>query len=357
MKGGFNKKGTAREPIEQEILYSATASKSAKRMVLSVMLLKEGIKPDVISRFAGVSARQVRNYGIKYEKQGVSALTNSTRYKPASELEAYKDLIRESLLANPVATAAEASERIEKLTGIKRCPTQVRQFMRKLGLKPIKVAAIPAKANPEAQAKFLSNELEPRIEEAKAGKRVLLFMDAAHFVWQLYLGVLWCLARIFISAASGRTRINVLGAYDPIKNMLHKIVNREYINSRTVIDLLERLRAIYSDKIITVVLDTARYQRCKVVMEAAARLHIELLFLPTYSPNLNLIERLWRFVKKDCLYSKYYETANDFESSIVNCLDDINFGKKPKLKKLMTLKFQLFPKSQSDSSVPQNLAA
>ena len=74
---------------------------------------------------------------------------------------------------------------------------------------------------------------------------------------------------------------------------------------------------------------------------------IELLFLPTYSPNLNLIERLWRFVKKECLYSKYYETANEFETAITNCLGEINTVKKHKLKTLMTLKFQLFSKTST----------
>jgi transposase len=182
-------------------------------------------------------------------------------------------------------------------------------------------------------------------------------MDAAHFVWQLYVGVLWCISRIFIPAASGRTRINVLGAYDPMKNVLIKIVNRSYINSSTIIELLERIRALYFDKPISIVLDNAKYQRCKVVMSKAVTLNIELLFLPTYSPNLNLIERLWRFVKKECLYSKYYETANDFESAIINCLDDINIGKKPKLKTLMTLKFQLFTFPSSESKVNKKVAA
>lgn len=357
MAVGFSKMAAKRENLEQKILYGTNATKSTKRLALSVLLLKEGINPETISRVVGVSARQIQNYRSIYEKQGIAALTNDNRYKPISELAAHKDLIRENLLANPVATAAEAAERIEQLTGIKRCPTQIRQFMRKLGLKPLKVAAIPAKANPEAQAEFLSTRLEPKIKEAKAGERVLLFVDAAHFVWQLYMGVLWCLTRIFIPAASGRTRVNVLGAYDPVNNVLHKIVNREYINSSTVIELLERVRTIYFDKAITIVLDNARYQRCKVVMEKAAELHIELLFLPTYSPNLNLIERLWRFVKKECLYSKYYETAIDFETSIVNCLNDINLGKKPKLKKLMTLKFQLFPVSHSNSFCSHNSAA
>jgi hypothetical protein len=73
----------------------------------------------------------------------------------------------------------------------------------------LKTAQIPAKANPQEQERFITDELEPRIEKARKNEQVLLFMDAAHFVWQAYLGVLWCLQRIFVPAASGRQRINV----------------------------------------------------------------------------------------------------------------------------------------------------
>ena len=345
------------ENLEQEVLYDKHSPKSGKRLALSVLLLKESIDTETISRVAGVSERQIRNYRKTYEEQGNAVFTSDTRYRPVGKLEAYRDLIREDLTGYPVATSAEACERILELTGIRRSPTQIRHFMRQIGLKPLKVAGIPAKANPTAQAEFLETELEPRIKEAKNGKRVLLFMDAAHFVWQLYMGILWCLSRIFIPAASGRTRINVLGVYDPIKNELIKIVNRSYINSSTVIELLEKIRGIHFGKAITIILDNAKYQRCEVVMERAAQLHIELLFLPTYSPNLNLIERLWRFVKKECLYSKYYKTAKDFESAITNCLDDINIGKKQKLTTLMALKFQLFPCSSAENDVSSKFAA
>ena len=107
--------------------------------------------------------------------------------------------------------------------------------------------------------------------------------------------------------------------------------------------LLEQIKAVYLDQAITIVLDNAKYQRCTAVIEKAAALHIELLFLPSYSPNLNLIERLWRFVKKECLYSKYYKSANEFETAIVQCLGEINTAKRHKMKTLMTLNFQLFP--------------
>ncbi len=72
---------------------------------------------------------------------------------------------------------------------------------------------------------------------------------------------------------------------------------------------------------ITFVPDNARYQKCEPVREPAASLNIELLYLPAYSPNLNIIERLWKFVKKKCLWSKYYAGFNEFKTAITDCLN------------------------------------
>jgi len=77
-------------------------------------------------------------------------------------------------------------------------------------------------------------------------------------------------------------------------------------------------------------------------MEKAKSLNIELCFLPSYSPNLNLIERMWKFVKKKCLDSKYYEKFPAFKAAISNCLDEIMTTHKSDLDSLRTLHFQLF---------------
>jgi transposase len=127
---------------EQEIIFDSHSPKSVKRLAISILMHKEGIDQQIISRVAGVSPRQVLNYRKTYEEKGDAAYTEDNRYRPASELEAYKDLIKEDLLARPVATAAEACERIHELTGIKRSPTQARECMHRLGLKPLKAAAI-----------------------------------------------------------------------------------------------------------------------------------------------------------------------------------------------------------------------
>jgi len=130
-------------------------------------------------------------------------------------------------------------------------------------------------------------------------------VDAVHFVFGAFLGYLWCFARCWIKAPSGRQRFNVLGALNAITHEVITVTNLTYINSESVCQLLCKLGDLRLQVPMTLVLDNARYQRCALVQAVADTLGIELLYLPAYSPNLNLIERLWKFVKKQCLYSKY----------------------------------------------------
>ena len=105
---------------------------------------------------------------------------------------------------------------------------------------------------------------------------------------------------------------------------------------------MEKIAALGLSTPITVIMDNARYQRCRYVLEIAARLKIEVLFLPPYSPNLNLIERLWKFVKKQCLYNEYYESFQLFKLAITTCLSETTGRHKSALATLLTLDFQTF---------------
>ena len=209
-----------------------------------------------------------------------------------------------------------------------------------------KIGMVPAKADVEAQEKFKKKELEPRIEEAKAGKRAMFFVDAAHFVLTPYLGMLWCFVRQFICAPAGRQRFNVLAALDAITHELVMVTNDTYINAHSVCELLLQIAELKFGVPVTLVMDNARYQKCRLVMELAIQLNIELLFLPTYSPNLNLIERLSKFVKKKCLYSVYYPDFKKFKQGISGCLAQTTTAYKKDLDTLLTLRFQTFEKSQ-----------
>jgi hypothetical protein len=149
---------------------------------------------------------------------------------------------------------------------------------------------IPAKADPEQQAVYLHQELEPRLAEAQAGQRAVFFVDAAHFVLAPFLGFLWSLVRVFIPAPAGRQRFNVLGALNAVTHELITVTNDTYLTAESVCALLHKLADLHLSVPITLVLDNARYQKCAVVFATAASLQIELCFLPAYSPNLNLIE-------------------------------------------------------------------
>ena len=203
---------------------------------------------------------------------------------------------------------------------------------------------LPAKADPQKQKEYLEQEIQPRLDEAQEGKRVVCFVDASHFVLAAFLGFLWSVARIFIQAPSGRQRFNVLGALNAITHEMITVTNDAYINAESVCALLKKLASRYVGIPITVFLDNARYQKCALVMEKAKNLNIELCFLPSYSPNLNLIERVWKFVKKKCLYSKYYEKFPAFKAAISQCLEETTTTHKPALDSLLTLRFQLFEK-------------
>ncbi len=194
----------------------------------------------------------------------------------------------------------------------------------------------------ETQAQFLETELRPKLDSALAGEGHVFFVDAAHFVLGTFLCRLWSFERIFVRAASGRQRFNVLGAWNAVTRQLITVTNTTVVNTETMGELLRKIAAVGLVGPITLVLDNARYQRNAVVQGLAAELGITLLFLPSYSPNLNLIERLWKFTKRRALYGRYHPTFAGFRAAIEETLDGVSTTHADRLKTLMTLNFQQF---------------
>jgi transposase len=192
------------------------------------------------------------------------------------------------------------------------------------------------------QAEFLDTELKPKLDAAVAGQGHVFFGDAAHFVFGTFLCCLWSFTRIFVRAASGRQRFNVLGAWNAVTRELIAVTNTTVVNTETMCELLRKMAGLGLTGPITLVLDNARYQRNAVVQALAAQLGITLLFLPSYSPNLNLIERLWKFTKRRALYGRYHPTFRDFQAAIQEVLDGVSTKYSQQLASLMTLNFQQF---------------
>jgi transposase len=319
-----------------------------QRKMEVLWLLHCGETHERVATLAGVSRSGVHRSLSDYLEGGLDRIRRCLHQGSVSQLDAQQASLEEYFEQHPPATVKAAQQIIEQRTGLRRGLTQVRRFLRRLGLKPRKACAIPVppKSTPEEhakkQAEFLENELEPRLTEARVGLRQVLFVDASHFVFATFLGYLWCKARWCVRAASGRKRFNVLGALDAVSHNLVQVTNHSYINAESVCALLRAVVDAGTGLPITLVLDNARYQKCTLVTALAKQLGVELLYLPSYSPNLNLIERLWKFVKKECLNSIHYANYEAFNAAITQCLQDLPTKHKLAMHSLLTHDFQTF---------------
>jgi transposase len=312
----------------------------------AVYLKSQGLPHKEICRLTRVSENTLRSYLRQFQEGGVERLKRLDFAKPTREMAEHREALEEYFRKNPPRSTGQAAADIERITGIRRGLTQVRKFLTGMGLKCRKLGMIPAKADADEQRKFLDERLWPRLRQAQRLRRVVCFVDAAHFVHGPCLGYLWCFVRLLMRGPSGRKRFNVLGAIDAVTHELTTVCNETTINAEAVCDLLRALSTRYVGLPLTLVLDNARYQRCALVQQLAKGLRIELLFLPSYSPNLNLIERLWKFVKKDCLSCRYYEDFARFKAAIGECLDGVEGKHKLSIKSLLTLNFQTFENPQ-----------
>lgn len=201
---------------------------------------------------------------------------------------------------------------------------------------------IPARVDVAEQASFTRETLEPLVEQAQRQEVELFFVDAAHFVLRPFLGYLYSATVRFLRGASGRQRFSVLAALNAVTHELVSITEHTYINAASVCALLEKLRAGAKGLPIVVILDNVRYQKCAWVVETARELNLRLIFLPPYSPNLNLIERLWKFVKKEVLYNQFYCSYDRFCTAIMTCVNETHTTHRESLHTLLNPRFQTF---------------
>lgn len=214
------------------------------------------------------------------------------------------------------------------------------KLLHRLGFVYKKPKVIPGKANAEAQRKFVEE-----YEHLKANKRKndpIYFMDGVHPQHNTMPSYGWIKKGIDkeIKSNSGRQRININGAIN-IEDKDGSFVVSESVNAQSTIELLKKIEVKHKDsKNIYIICDNARYYKSQLVLAFLKKSNIKLMFLPPYSPNLNLIERFWKFFKKEILYNKYYETFAIFKEAC-----DIFFRKKKSyLKKatsLLTENFQI----------------
>lgn len=166
------------------------------------------------------------------------------------------------------------------------------------------------------------------------------FCDGVHLIYGYESGKFWSRNRVCVKSSYGRKRVNCLGFLDAVSFKTETVMNDSYLNADSVCEGLKILRENNKDKWIYVILDNAAYQRCKKVKAFAADMNINLIFLPSYSPNLNLIERLWKFLRNKILANKYYCSFKDFFNTVQDFLEHIHEKFYEELSSLLSFNFQ-----------------
>src|SRR5262245_63459380 len=219
-----------------------------QRKMEALWLKSHGLPHQQIAELAGVSLRTAQRYLNEYLEGGLTLLRRCKWRGPKTVLLQHERSVEEYFWDCPPRSTKEAAKVIFEQTGLRRGLTQVRAFLKAhLGLRYRKVAAIPVppkrtiEEHAREQSRFLTQDLEPRLREARAGRRAVFFVDAAHFVWAPFLGCLWCLTRLFVRSATGRKRYSVLGALDAVTHEVTRVCNQGYVTADTACTLLRNL--------------------------------------------------------------------------------------------------------------------
>ncbi len=199
---------------------------------------------------------------------------------------------------------------------------------------------VPGKADAKAQEEFV--EFYKKLKETKGANDYIYFMDGAHPQHNSVAAYGWIKKGTVkeLKSNTGRKRVNINGAIN-IEEMSPVVGYSDTINAQSTISLLKKIESKHPDaESIYTICDNARYYRSKKVKEYLGKSKAKLLFLPPYSPNLNLIERLWKYFRKIVLYNKYYETFDEFKKA---CKSFFRRSKRYKedISSLLTENFQI----------------
>jgi transposase len=224
--------------------------------------------------------------------------------------------LRELLASCDVPTAAEAADKARGLLGIKFTVSGMTDWLHRMGFSFKKCEPVPAKADPAEQAAFAAG-----YEQLKAGLapgEAIFFLDACHPSQATKVGYAWSPkgARKNVPSRPGQRRVNVVGSLDPATLTLVTSFH-DKVDSDAIVQHFKKLRRLHpSHQTLHVILDQGSYNRSAATAEAAAALGIELWFLPPYSPNLNLIERMWKLMNEKVRNNVSFESFAEFEATI-----------------------------------------
>ena len=297
-------------------IHRTTRDKRAAYRINAVILLASGWSAEQVAQALLIDADTVRNYFKRYRQDGVEGLLH-VAYRGADSYLDGEQLVelKLHLKEHPPLCVRDVISWVATEYGVRYTESGMTALLHRLGFVYKKGKIVPGKADPEKQEDFIKKY--ENIKENKGENDPIYFIDAVHPQHNPTPACAWIERGedYEVRSNTGRNRLNINGAINI--ETLETVVNYETtINAESTIDLLTNIEERHQDASrIFVICDNAPYYRSKLVREFLEDSKIELVFLPAYSPNLNLIERLWKFFKKKITYNRYYETFECFKDA------------------------------------------
>jgi len=331
---------------QEEICSLKKAHRAAKKKrdayrINTIVLLGTGWTIREVAEALFLDDETVRNYLKRYKAGELSALLNDDYKGYSGKLCGLQTVqLDEHLNDSTYLSTKEVVSYVANRFKVKYSVSGLTELLHRLGYVYKKPKLVPGKADAKAQEEFIASYRE--LKETKGVKDPIYFMDGAHPQHNSVAAYGWIKKGTVkeLKSNTGRKRININGAIN-IEEMSPVVGYSDTINAQSTISLLKKIESKHPDaESIYTICDNARYYRSKKVKKYLETSKVKLVFLPPYSPNLNLIERLWKYFRKIVLYNKYYETFDEFKKA---CKSFFRRSKRYKedISSLLTENFQI----------------
>lgn len=326
----------------RELQHNVKLSRRRYRKVTVLVMLHQGHSIEVVEAALGLDDNTIRRYWEGYGDKGIETYLSDHYVPYCGKLTSDKEAALAAHLDDQLYLDVKPIICwVEESFGVRYSISGMRDLLHRLGFTYKQTKAVASRADEQAQLQFGQEVLPALLNKVKAGEAEVYFADGTHPTHNTKSGRGWIRkgTDFEIDCNSGRKRVNINGAVRAGKpeHLVYDLT--ETINAQSTKRLCQELLKKHRKKTIYLVCDNARYNRCKWLQEWAKDKRIEFVFLPAYSPNLNLIERLWRLLRKEAINSIYYQTYDQFRQGIIKFLDNLK-DYKAEVRSLLTLNFR-----------------
>lgn len=316
--------------------------------IKAVLSLNAGHELSKIAAILLLDEVTLRRYVERFKEKGVDGLLEYRYTGGKSQLTSTQlQELKTFLVDNTQTKAKDIVFHIKKQYGISYSIIGVTKLLHKLGFSYKKPKIIPGKAERSKQEAFLEKYQD--IKSTLKPNDQIYFLDSTHPTHNTVASYGWILKGKhndkFIKTNTGRNRLNLNGALN-LKGHTAVVLEEKTIDYKAMIRLFKRILIKHPRGKIYLILDNASHHHHHT-LKPFLRKHrrLKTIFLPTYSPNLNLIERLWRFFHQKVTNNRYFETFGEFRKTTRKFFRNLNFYQE-ELQTLLTDNFQLVPNLQ-----------